>query len=572
MTVTHPHRHPKAENARVLLTSVFGPYAQDDVYGSRRINPMELYQNQVTRAQGPFSLRMFHRSFGLILIQENIEAPCTLLDFPTLERFTEELKTQTYDIIGISSIVCNTEKVGVMCRLIRQHQSKAKIVIGGHIANISELPQMIDCDFIVKGDGVRWFRQYLGLDPDRPLKHPAFYSGFGTRILGVDLPEKPRHMAAMLIPSVGCPMGCNFCSTSHLFGGKGHSIQFYKTGDELFDVMCELERKLKTQSFFVLDENFLFYREKALRLLELMEQHHKSWSFYLFSSANIIKNYTIDQLVRFGVRWIWMGLEGRNSAYEKLHGADTRSLVKELQSNGITVLGSSILGLDEHTETSLEEAVRWAVEHATDFHQFMLYTALPGTPLYRDRIEKGVLFSRDQMALADIHGQYRFNFKHPHLSSHDESRLLIEAFERDFKANGPSLGRFIHTALQSWRLHKDHVSSRVRKRLEREVSELSHSFGAALWAIKKWYRNDKNLLGRVKGSLEILHEEFGWKTRLTAPILGNFAYYFARMEERRLAKGWSYEPPTFYEQNERAKISLRSRLEAERRMPRAACL
>src|SRR5690349_517705 len=44
--------HPKRTGARVLLTSVFGPYAQDDEFGSRRINPMELYHNQVTRAQG----------------------------------------------------------------------------------------------------------------------------------------------------------------------------------------------------------------------------------------------------------------------------------------------------------------------------------------------------------------------------------------------------------------------------------------------------------------------------------------------------------------------------------------
>jgi hypothetical protein len=67
--------HPLGTKARILLTSVFVPYAQDDDYGSRKINPMELYQNQVTRVQGGFSLRMFHRSFGLMMIQANLEAP-----------------------------------------------------------------------------------------------------------------------------------------------------------------------------------------------------------------------------------------------------------------------------------------------------------------------------------------------------------------------------------------------------------------------------------------------------------------------------------------------------------------
>ena len=84
--------HPLGSKARILLTSVFGPYAIDDEYGSRRINPMELYHNQVTREQGPFSLRMFHRSFGLMMIQSNIDAPCTLLDFPSLDRFISEIR------------------------------------------------------------------------------------------------------------------------------------------------------------------------------------------------------------------------------------------------------------------------------------------------------------------------------------------------------------------------------------------------------------------------------------------------------------------------------------------------
>ena len=47
---------------------------QNDEYGSRVINPMELYHNQVTREQGVFSLRTFHRSWGIMLIQQNISA------------------------------------------------------------------------------------------------------------------------------------------------------------------------------------------------------------------------------------------------------------------------------------------------------------------------------------------------------------------------------------------------------------------------------------------------------------------------------------------------------------------
>ncbi len=141
-------------------------------------------------------------------------------------------------------------------------------------------------------------------------------------------------MAATVIPSVGCPIGCNFCSTSSMFGGKGHSITFYETGDELFDIMRQVEENLTLQSFFMMDENFLLNRKRALRLLELMKKHDKAWSLYVFSSAHAIRSYRIEELVGLGVTWVWMGLEGKDSQYTKLHGTDAPGLVRRLQRTG----------------------------------------------------------------------------------------------------------------------------------------------------------------------------------------------------------------------------------------------
>src|SRR5262249_4492612 len=156
---------PKGTQARILLTSVFGPYAQDDEFGSRRINPMELYHNQVTREQGPFSLRMFHRSWGILMIQRNLSAPTTVLDFPTRELFAADLRAQQYDICGISSIIVNVGKVREMCRMVRDILPSATIVVGGHVAAIPGIEGMVDADHIVKGDGIAWMRGFLGEDP-----------------------------------------------------------------------------------------------------------------------------------------------------------------------------------------------------------------------------------------------------------------------------------------------------------------------------------------------------------------------------------------------------------------------
>src|SRR5512140_1826624 len=237
--------HPKNTRARVLLTSVFGPYAQDDEFGSRTINPMELYHNQVTRAQGAFSPRMFHRSWGIMMIQQNISAPTTVLDFPTREAFERELTTQKYDIVGISAIISNVGKVREMCRIVRRVSPRSTIVVGGHVAAIPGLDLMVDADHIVRGDGISWMRRYLGENEAAPIHHPHIVSGFGLRVMGVRMPQIGGATAATIIPSVGCPMGCNFCTTSAFFGGKGRFVNFYETGAELFDVMCRVERQLK---------------------------------------------------------------------------------------------------------------------------------------------------------------------------------------------------------------------------------------------------------------------------------------------------------------------------------------
>lgn len=555
--------HPLGTRARVLLTGVFGPYGRDDEYGSRKINPMELYQNQVTRVQGGFSLRMFHNSFGLMMIQENIEAPCTLLDFPTLEQFENEISCDTFEIIGISAILPNIGKVRKMCELIRKHQPSAVIVVGGHITNKEGLDKMIDADIIVRGEGIRWFQRYLGQDDTAPIKHPAAISGFGGRMMGLDLDRKSNgRTAAILIPSVGCPVGCNFCSTSALFGGKGHHVSFFESGDELFKVMCELESKLRVRSFFVLDENFLLHRKRALRLLELMEANGKSWVLYVFSSARVLKSYSMDQLVRLGIGWVWLGLEGKESAYGKLHGIDTRELVRDLQANGIRVLGSSIIGLEDHRPEDMDAVIDYAVSHETVFHQFMLYTPVAGTPLYEKHKKEGTLLPEAEFPVADAHGQYRFNYRHKHIRDGQEEKFLLEAFQRDFKVNGPSLLRMIRVMLNGWQAYKD-APRRVRDRIAWEVFPLKSTYAAAVWTIREWYRNDREIAARADRLLKDIFREFGWMPRLVAPLIGRYALFTLRKEEERLAAGWSYEPRSSYRKNAAA-LALKKELpEAE---------
>jgi radical SAM superfamily enzyme YgiQ (UPF0313 family) len=546
--------HPKGTRARVLLTSVFGPYAQDDEFGSRRINPMELYHNQVTRAQGSFSLRMFHRSWGIMMIQENISAATTILDFPTRDAFAKELTNHQYDVVGISSIIVNVGKVREMCRMVRSLSPGSTIVVGGHVAAIPDIEDQIDADHIVRGDGIAWMRGFLGDDVQAPIRHPHIVSGFDLRTMGIKVPDMGS-AAATVIPSVGCPMGCNFCTTSAFFGGRGKFLNFYETGEELFNVMCELEASMKVRSFFIMDENFLLYRRRVMDLLERMQAKHKVWTFYVFSSANAIGKCSMRELVELGISWIWMGLESPRAGYLKLQDRDTLTLTKELREHGIKVLGSTIVGLEHHTPDNIKDEIEHAVSHETDFHQFMLYTPVPGTPLYKEMQEKGLLLDVD---LADIHGQHKFNFQHAAISRDDSNRFLEWAFLRDFERNGPSLYRVCRTTMQGWKRYKDDPDLRVRERFEWEIRSIKTAYSGFLWAMERQLRRTNDSMSRkIRVLRQEVASEFGIVSRVAAALLGPVLLWTSGREERRLAEGKTYEPRMFIERrNRRTQVDL----------------
>ena len=543
-------RHPLGSRARVLLTSVFGPYARDDDYGSRAINPMELYHNQVTRVQGGFSIRMFHRSWGLMLIQANLEAPTTLLDFPTLERFEEEIRTVPYDVVGISAIVPNVGKVKVMCEIVRRHQPKATIVVGGHVANRPGLRETIDADHVVAGEGVAWFRGFLGEDAGGTRPAPAHRVDLRRADDGRAVRPRPGRDGRHRDPLRGLPDGLQLLLDLGDVRGQGPLRQLLRDGDELFEVMRGLEQALGARSFFVMDENFLLHRKRALRLLDLMRENGKAWALYVFSSANALRQYTDEELVGLGISWVWLGLEGEKSAYAKLNGTDTLALVRRLQGLGIRVLGSSIVGLAEHGADNIDRAIDHAVAHDTEFHQFMLYTPVPGTPLYAEHRANGTLLSAEECPDADTHGQLRFNFRHPRIRNGEETEYLLRAFRRDFEVNGPSVTRIARTLLRGWLALKDHPDPRVRDRVAFETKDLATEYAGALWASERWFaRTNPALAARLRATRRGIEREFGWKARVAARVVGPVVLATLWLEERRLRRGRTYEPPTFYEAN-----------------------
>ncbi len=429
---------------KILLAGVFGPYGVDDEWG-RKENIMELFHNQVTKAQKDASFRFHHRSFGLYFIAANIDAETCVLDFPTKARFIKEIK-KGYDIIGISFIAPNFIKAREMAKLVREHAPNAEIILGGHGAAIEGIENLMECDHVVKGEGIKWMRRHLGQNPDAPFVHPALPSTERQTIFGVSVPGPT---ASLLVPGVGCVNGCSFCSTSHFFGRTYTS--FIDSGRRLFETARSIADKRGTDTFFIMDENFLKNKERAMSLVREMEKEDRYFQFHIFSSAEAITAFGVDNLVRLGVQFVWIGFESQTDKkrFSKNDGIDAKKLVAEMRSRGISVLASGILCMEHHNHENIQIDRDYMVGLDADMVQFMLLTPLPTTGLYKDHKERGLL--RDDVAWEDVHGQKLLNYKHPVFKGDEPEQLLNAAFRLDYETNGSSIFRVIDTAFRGYR-------------------------------------------------------------------------------------------------------------------------
>ncbi len=405
---------------------------------------MELLHNQVTRGQGIASFRFFHRSFGLYLIAANVDADVTVLDFPDQNRFVEEIR-KGYDVVGVSFITPNFLKAQNMAATIRQEAPKSVILMGGHGTAIPGVEDLIDADHFVRGDGVRWLRKFIGQDTSAPIAHPIMPNIEGMSAYGVTFPGTG---ANLLVTGVGCVNGCKFCSTSHLF--KLHYTPYISSGREMFETACDIADRTGNNEFYLMDENFLKEPERARELLELMDEHGRHFIFQIFSSAETILNFGIDNLVRLGVDLIWIGFEasGPEGNFVKNDGIDARQLVQDLRDRGIRVLASGILCQEHHTPETIQTDIDFMVGLESDFVQFMLLTSLPTTALYLDHKKRGLL--REDLPYEEWHGQKFLNYRHPEFPGDLPEQFINKAFRQDYEVNSSSMYRVTETAFRGY--------------------------------------------------------------------------------------------------------------------------
>ncbi len=558
---------------KILFSTVVGPYGVDSE-STRFKNPMSLLSNQVTRGQTYYTVQMAARAFAFDLFGVNLDADVAVLNFPQPAQLAAVLSSEPWDRIGVSSILPNFESLVETWRCIRRVKPGLAIDVGGHIANdeevIRELVQRIRAldptetfniwkpgfeharvpdsptsvsswlvreglhgagITFVKRDGLDYYGSLPGLGlKDRGWIHaPLVDASVGKRVMGIPLPSGA---AGLLIPDVGCPMKCNFCSTSHKFGGR--FVRYLSTAADILAVANAHADQGKAE-MFVMSENFSLDTRRALELLRLMEEQRRPHKFSVFSSANGLIKLGVENIVKLGYSFIWIGLEeSSGTAFRKSHEIDLRELVMGLQAHGVEVLGSTILGFEHHKEHDLDREVAHAISFGCVYNQFMLYMPVPGTELHAQMKREGKL--RLNFPYPDMHGQVRQNWHHAHLSDEVLERRLDLAFEQDFRELGPSLYRMMqvhwngYVKTASW----EHELVQMRRAWMKRMFVAYIPFLSAME--RDLVRTGHAVAGRVRALRKSLIEEVGLRGRLAGWVGGPLASAALQIEKLRHAR------------------------------------
>lgn len=439
---------------KVLLTSVMRPIGPGQ--GDAPSVGYELLYGQVTRAQGEFSPRANHVQFGLEYIAANLDAPTTVLHYPSRRELVRELKKQP-DFVGVAFIMATFHHMKKVVALVREHAPQARVVLGGYGTIMSDAELAGLGDHVCREEGVAFMRRLLG-EPPRPMpyEHPLVVSKLKVFSL-------PASRTGMVFAGLGCANGCDFCCTSHFF--KRRHIKLLPTGRDVFEVMRRYHDELGVDQFTILDEDFLLNKRRALEFKEAVKASGRTFSTFCFASLRALSQYEVPELAEMGIDGLWIGYEGTRSGYAKQAGKSPAELFPELRRHGILVLASMIVGFDYQTPEVVAEELRGLLRLRPALTQFLIYGPTPGTPFYERMTREGRL-RPELLADKDLYYRSSTGFAsmvvHPTMSRAEVEGLQRRCFTEDFRRAGPAMFRSARVWQAGWECLRDHGNPALR--------------------------------------------------------------------------------------------------------------
>ncbi len=278
-----------------------------------------------------------------------------------------------------------------------------KTVLGGIHPSMCVEEALQYCDSVVVGEAENIWPQLLADARDGKLNRT--YQAEGK----VDLTAFPcadrsvlsgdSYLADIVQTSKGCPFHCEFCSV-HAFDGQ--RIR-HRTLEQVIEEVRKVNSTVagfKKKSIFFADDNIIANRKYARELFIALKPYNVNWSCQ--ASINISKEDELLTLMKeSGCGAILVGLESiseenlscMDKNINRKH--DFAEAIKKIQSFGILVQGSFILGYDFDTKASFDELIHFIDDAGLLMPLINILTPFPGTKLFNRLEKEGRIIHKD---------------------------------------------------------------------------------------------------------------------------------------------------------------------------------
>jgi radical SAM superfamily enzyme YgiQ (UPF0313 family) len=301
------------------------------------------------------------------------------------------------DIIMLSGMIPQRQSLN---DLISAGKQRGKIVVvGGPYA--TSLPKEVlemGCDFLVRGEA----------ESTMPLLLEALQAG---KTQGIFEEEAKQDLSTSPVPrfdllnledydtlviqtSRGCPYDCEFCDVPVLYGRKPR----YKKPHQVIKELNTIYHLGWRRGIFICDDNFIGNKGHARAILNLaiiwLKDHGMPFSFLTQSSVNLGQDMELLHLmIKANFSTVFIGIETPDEdilaltlKHQNLRHP-LRDSLKNIQTSGLTVIGSFIIGFDGEKPNSGDRICSFI--EATNIPVVMLniLQPLPGTKFHQ-RLEK----------------------------------------------------------------------------------------------------------------------------------------------------------------------------------------
>lgn len=400
-------------------------------------------------------------------MSENIAVPSKVVTEPiTLGRTKEELEGGKYDHIVISTYLSGYSTFREIAGYVRAKHPEVKIIVAAVGALISESSQL--ADFTVKGDQVSDLRAIIGQPKTDPLKAVSVQSDTKTEFKGV----RKKASYALLISSLGCMYGCDFCPSTAQFGkdyqAPFSAVQIRNAIISAHDAIAP-ENKIFTVSLAEPQGmgNIKLWKEVFRLCRDLPFQ----CEIVSTTSSKVIQKYSLDELTSGALRLstVNIGVESLLKGYEKNQGVDLKSTIDRLQQVGINVVCTYIVGLDWQTKDNIKQEVKLLKDLGSSGYIVSNLEMQPGTPLYNAFKKNGRLLDVPPELLS-FYGYQAYS--HPNFVSGFNDMLPLIGEVEDELSNGQEM---LSANLRVFLQKKNQAELKQRSIIEKMLKDFSES-------------------------------------------------------------------------------------------------